>query len=304
MAPLDSGSRTNSSTVLFIGGVAIGSAFAFGAAYGLAQYYGIPKDASPRRAKAPPRTAARGEASQTRYKRSGENRGIMESQHRNLTDAHAEPRGRRQQGVKHGQVGPPLEPRKSPLSFTHGNHAASHIPAAAHKSAVNGHAANHMHAAEPPRPREVAPYPPSRSSKDIFPPKTGSPTPGLTGNDIQALAALHQEIASHQPLSVQQHMMLLNNFGGEASKGMELGALHGNDYCRVITPEASMTEEVEEVCALIVETMELRNKWLFQGTPPLNCVHSHVFAVEAHSRSLLTSLLPGAHRDLDLSISL
>ncbi|KXZ51290.1 hypothetical protein GPECTOR_13g777 [Gonium pectorale] len=37
-----------------------------------------------------------------------------------------------------------------------------------------------------------------------------------------------------------------------------------DDYSRVITPETAMTDEVEEVCALLVECLELRKHWLFK----------------------------------------
>ena len=36
------------------------------------------------------------------------------------------------------------------------------------------------------------------------------------------------------------------------------------EYCRVITPENSMSEESEEVCSKILESLDLREKWLFQ----------------------------------------
>lgn len=36
------------------------------------------------------------------------------------------------------------------------------------------------------------------------------------------------------------------------------------DYCRVITPEMPMNDEVEEVCSMINEMMNMRAKWLFK----------------------------------------
>jgi len=36
-----------------------------------------------------------------------------------------------------------------------------------------------------------------------------------------------------------------------------------DDYCRVITPENLLTEESEEVCAMLLQCMELRKKYLF-----------------------------------------
>ena len=38
------------------------------------------------------------------------------------------------------------------------------------------------------------------------------------------------------------------------------------DYCRVITPETPMNDEVEEVCSMINEIMNMRAKWLFKVT--------------------------------------
>ena len=36
------------------------------------------------------------------------------------------------------------------------------------------------------------------------------------------------------------------------------------DYCRVITPENSMSEEAEDTCFKLLEAMKLREKWFFQ----------------------------------------
>lgn len=38
----------------------------------------------------------------------------------------------------------------------------------------------------------------------------------------------------------------------------------GEDYSRVITPEAAITDEVEDVCAMLAECLEMRKKWLFK----------------------------------------
>ena len=40
-------------------------------------------------------------------------------------------------------------------------------------------------------------------------------------------------------------------------------ALDG-DYRRVITPETPMNDEVEDVCSMINEMMNMRTKWLFK----------------------------------------
>lgn len=37
-----------------------------------------------------------------------------------------------------------------------------------------------------------------------------------------------------------------------------------DEYSRVITPETAMTDEVEDVCAMLVECLELRKHWLFR----------------------------------------
>eukprot|EP00887_Chlorella_sp_A99_P005265 scaffold1.g5265.t1 len=44
---------------------------------------------------------------------------------------------------------------------------------------------------------------------------------------------------------------------------IEDAAMHEN-YVRVITPEAAPNEETEEVCALLRQAVDLRNKWLFR----------------------------------------
>jgi hypothetical protein len=49
-----------------------------------------------------------------------------------------------------------------------------------------------------------------------------------------------------------------------ACQAIEVAATMFDDYCRVITPENLLTEESEEVCAMLVECLELRRKWLFQ----------------------------------------
>jgi hypothetical protein len=46
-------------------------------------------------------------------------------------------------------------------------------------------------------------------------------------------------------------------------KAIEAAAVLYDDYCRVITPENLLTEESEEVCAMLLQCMELRKKWLF-----------------------------------------
>jgi hypothetical protein len=51
-------------------------------------------------------------------------------------------------------------------------------------------------------------------------------------------------------------------------QAIEQAATLYDDYCRVITPENLLTEESEEVCAMLVECLELRRKWLF--TPAAN----------------------------------
>lgn len=45
-----------------------------------------------------------------------------------------------------------------------------------------------------------------------------------------------------------------------------------DDYSRVITPEMAQTDEMEEVCSMLMECMEMRKKWLF--TPEEVWVHA------------------------------
>ena len=62
-----------------------------------------------------------------------------------------------------------------------------------------------------------------------------------------------------------------------------------DDYCRVITPENLLTEESEEVCAMLVECLELRRKWLFkpQFTPEQRRV-GWIFWPTIVSRSIIS----------------
>eukprot|EP00878_Enallax_costatus_P016118 GHUV01016904.1.p1 GENE.GHUV01016904.1~~GHUV01016904.1.p1 ORF type:complete len:746 (+),score=242.14 GHUV01016904.1:255-2492(+) len=69
-----------------------------------------------------------------------------------------------------------------------------------------------------------------------------------------------------------QHKLLMPNTAdklADTGKAIEQAATMFDDYCRVITPENLLTEESEEVCAMLVECLELRRKWLFkpQFTP-------------------------------------
>ncbi|KAK9839161.1 hypothetical protein WJX74_010777 [Apatococcus lobatus] len=57
----------------------------------------------------------------------------------------------------------------------------------------------------------------------------------------------------------------INTAGDMMREGaiIEEAALH-EQYCRVITPEPHISEEMEEVCALLEECLRLRQKWLFK----------------------------------------
>eukprot|EP00210_Caulerpa_lentillifera_P000119 g114.t1 len=68
---------------------------------------------------------------------------------------------------------------------------------------------------------------------------------------------------------------LMHEFGSSLGSIIEQGRQHlilqaadeaalQEDYCRVITPEGSLSEESESVCVKILESLELRRKWLFQ----------------------------------------
>ena len=50
---------------------------------------------------------------------------------------------------------------------------------------------------------------------------------------------------------------------GSSTQTFDDPDLH-EDYCRVITPENSMSEEAEEICFKLLEAMKLRDKWFFQ----------------------------------------
>ena len=57
----------------------------------------------------------------------------------------------------------------------------------------------------------------------------------------------------------------------------QLDMLMDGDYCRVITPETPMNDEVEEVCSMMNEMMKMRAKWLFKVGPRTEApfMHSH-----------------------------
>ncbi len=46
------------------------------------------------------------------------------------------------------------------------------------------------------------------------------------------------------------------------------------DYCRVITPETPMNDEVEEVCNMMNEMVNMRSKWLFKVRYQMMSRHS------------------------------
>ena len=48
------------------------------------------------------------------------------------------------------------------------------------------------------------------------------------------------------------------------AQAIEQAASQFEDYCRVVTPEHAPTEESEEVCAMLMECLEMRKRWLFQ----------------------------------------
>ncbi|GFH18548.1 A_deaminase domain-containing protein, partial [Haematococcus lacustris] len=62
------------------------------------------------------------------------------------------------------------------------------------------------------------------------------------------------------------------------SKFGDLAVATSEDYCRVITPETAMTDETEEACAMLVECIELRKKWLFE---PLRTAEMRALEPEA-----------------------
>eukprot|EP00197_Chlamydomonas_leiostraca_P011982 CAMPEP_0202859138 /NCGR_PEP_ID=MMETSP1391-20130828/1384_1 /ASSEMBLY_ACC=CAM_ASM_000867 /TAXON_ID=1034604 /ORGANISM="Chlamydomonas leiostraca, Strain SAG 11-49" /LENGTH=996 /DNA_ID=CAMNT_0049538147 /DNA_START=131 /DNA_END=3121 /DNA_ORIENTATION=+ len=76
---------------------------------------------------------------------------------------------------------------------------------------------------------------------------------GLTHHLLAAAAA--QASSAHMSISPPPD---------KNSKAGDLAIANNEDYCRVITPEVAMNEEIEEACAMIVESIELRKKWLFQ----------------------------------------
>eukprot|EP00879_Flechtneria_rotunda_P026859 GHRR01028695.1.p1 GENE.GHRR01028695.1~~GHRR01028695.1.p1 ORF type:complete len:496 (+),score=186.07 GHRR01028695.1:256-1743(+) len=75
-------------------------------------------------------------------------------------------------------------------------------------------------------------------------------------------------LVSQMPGSpLAQHKLIMPSSAdklADTGKAIEQAATMYDDYCRVITPENLLTEESEEVCAMLVECLELRRKWLFK----------------------------------------
>lgn len=76
-----------------------------------------------------------------------------------------------------------------------------------------------------------------------------------------------------------------------AGKDAALDAAMTHDFARVITPETPMNEETEGVCTMMVEMLEMRNKWLFKVG---KCVEVWGSVVKCGGRSPLFS--QGKHR--------
>jgi len=77
----------------------------------------------------------------------------------------------------------------------------------------------------------------------------------VSGGNLQVLAA----VAAQQGVPMDKVVVV------DASKKQKQELFsHADDYCRVITPEVSLNDEIEEVTSMIMEMMEMRKKWLFQ----------------------------------------
>ncbi len=46
--------------------------------------------------------------------------------------------------------------------------------------------------------------------------------------------------------------------------GSMMPAPPAEEYSRIITPEAAVTEEMEDVCSMLAECLEMRRRWLFK----------------------------------------
>lgn len=64
----------------------------------------------------------------------------------------------------------------------------------------------------------------------------------------------------------------------QSGKAIEQAASSIEDYCRITTPETVLNEEMEEVCGMLVEALEMRKKWLFQ---PAVTLEARRFELEA-----------------------
>lgn len=83
--------------------------------------------------------------------------------------------------------------------------------------------------------------------------------------DLLKHPALH--VPAHAGSPIPGHKVTIPSSADklvDTGKAIEQAAVLYDDYCRVITPENLLTEETEEVCAMLVECLELRRKWLFK----------------------------------------
>ncbi|MEW5306281.1 MAG: hypothetical protein WDW36_008755 [Sanguina aurantia] len=284
-----------SSTLLFLGGIAVGSAVAFGVAFGVSQYYvkqlGV-KEAERQARKLAQPDGVKKASSRLKLPSSSHVRSINAS-----VDMAGGPVGSSHSLVPAKRVQLPALPGSPRLSQkqNHPSRAAPTVP----PNASTFHSAAHHTATEPllyphhaqgggsgQGPQRSAPsvtnapFPPAKLPAGGFAAfKVAASVPSglarnLSGGNLQALAAAAvagPASASATHSIVQQaaavlgsHQMVLAGMQSVPHSYTELPDMSMyDDYSRVITPEMAQTEEMEEVCSMLMECMEMRKKWLF-----------------------------------------
>ncbi|MEW5317860.1 MAG: hypothetical protein WDW38_009124 [Sanguina aurantia] len=300
-----------SSTLLFLGGIAVGSAVAFGVAFGVSQYYVkqlAVKEAERQARKLAQPDGVKKASSRLKLPSSSHVRSINAS-----VDMAGGPVGSSHSLVPakrvasselealdhphphHHQQLPALPGSPRLSQKNHPSRAAPTVPA----SSSAFHSAVHHTVTEPvPNLHHLqgggSGHGPQRSAPSVthMPfPSAKSPTGGfaafkvaasvpsglarnLSGGNLQALAAAAvagPASASATHSIVQQaaavlgsHQMVLAGMQSVPHNYTELPDMSMyDDYSRVITPEMAQTEEMEEVCSMLMECMEMRKKWLF-----------------------------------------
>jgi len=100
-----------------------------------------------------------------------------------------------------------------------------------------------------------------------MPQAKGKPTKVLSNGNLQAMLsnATGQPSAKPPLVTPPPPPQPVLNFCNAIAMPEKVGEGDSDEYCRVITPEMPMNLEIEESCAMLVECIDMRKKWLFQG---------------------------------------